>query len=992
MRHVGYTVDMVLELVYLFILSLVSFLWLKPGEMILGHDSGVRLNGWDYWRDTFFSWNPGVNFGKDWAIAKGFLVTKLPELVLTDLFGNTLGQQLTIAFWLFLMGASMYVAVRLLFPTATRLMRLWASTLYMYNFFVLQGWWIFERAKFATYAALPLVFAFLYKGLTRQYSIATTAIFIAVTLFFGNGGGSPPLYGALLVTGGVTLAFMTIVNIRRRGWKELLYSAKLVGAILAAWLLLNAYWIVPEAYLYATSYKSMLASMGGTEGILSWEAMFSTNASWLNILRLQGIPGWEAADHPYAWPFMKNPLLVAISLIPLLLALSSLLFMRKEKSSFRLLLILLILLLPIGVFFTAGTHPPLGFLFAAMIKYVPGFAIFRSSYFKFAPTVFFAISLLSAYSLSLLVSRFVTSQHASKFVNSHIRKLATAIVLLMLIAFHYPYFQPDSFRWIPPFTTKVTVPNYAYEATSYLSKNTKPTDRILLLPPLDPAFHQDSYTWGYWSLAPYLRGALSRPILANDSNNPPTIVDALYQSIRDTNEEQFSRLAYTAGVTHILWRDDILYNDRATDAASFAAEKHALTSFSSLKSEKAFGAWTVYQVSVTETPLVSTANDVIHVVDPTYDIATIARIAPDAPLIITTEDEPMPALTTHAYIRARCVYCTLEQFASLAGSIDLPHAGTVPNDLFYSAMRRKEITTLAGMKTPHEQLDAHLAYANRRIVELAKTTGTLAQDDLIANYHDHMNAIQKLLPQIEGTRQQEYAVRLYLYSTNQEVAMSDLPSEIGSKIKNPIMGYMSPLELRVVGPPPSDNRFYLHFWIPTDGTYTIRITDSKSAYQVLGTKPLKDGDTTTFSKGLHSIAILGPKGQPQVAPPPIYFTRVVAQSHGMPIQPIVTRINPTLVTVQMPKSETPTLLTINQHFAAGWKLVGPKQATEAKHIQVAGYANGWIIPALDKPTTFTITYFPQQIFYLGLGITIISFIATSFWLVQNRKFLMSFRT
>ena len=67
------------EIIVIFFFSLTPLLWLKGSEVIIGHDSGFRLNYLDHLRNLFFSWNPVQNFGADWGILKGFLIIQAPE-------------------------------------------------------------------------------------------------------------------------------------------------------------------------------------------------------------------------------------------------------------------------------------------------------------------------------------------------------------------------------------------------------------------------------------------------------------------------------------------------------------------------------------------------------------------------------------------------------------------------------------------------------------------------------------------------------------------------------------------------------------------------------------------------------------------------------------------------------------------------------------------------------------------------------------------------
>ena len=50
------------EVLIIFFLSLTPLLWLKDNQIIIGHDSGFRLDIWEYFKNLFYSWSPLTNF------------------------------------------------------------------------------------------------------------------------------------------------------------------------------------------------------------------------------------------------------------------------------------------------------------------------------------------------------------------------------------------------------------------------------------------------------------------------------------------------------------------------------------------------------------------------------------------------------------------------------------------------------------------------------------------------------------------------------------------------------------------------------------------------------------------------------------------------------------------------------------------------------------------------------------------------------------------
>src|SRR3989338_8830772 len=188
------------EIFIIFVLSLTPLIWLKDNQIILGHDTGFRLNYLDHFRNLFYSWSSTSNFGVDWTILKGFLITQAPETFLSWLFNSlATGEKISFILWFFVIGISMYVFINNFFPKKEFcIFRLFSSVFYMYNFFLLQGWFIVERAKFSLFAALPLGLLIIYKLLNKEINLVKGTILFSFIFFFLNVGGNPTLSNKLV--------------------------------------------------------------------------------------------------------------------------------------------------------------------------------------------------------------------------------------------------------------------------------------------------------------------------------------------------------------------------------------------------------------------------------------------------------------------------------------------------------------------------------------------------------------------------------------------------------------------------------------------------------------------------------------------------------------------------------------------------------------------------------------------------------------------------
>lgn len=737
------------EVLIIFILSLTPLLWFHGNYVVLGHDSGFRLDPANHLNNLFYSWDPSYNFGLDWSSLKGFLVTQAPETLFTVLMGSiSSGQTITFIFWFFTIGISMYAFINTFFPEGKyRVFRIFSSIFYMYNFFLLQAWFIAERAKFSLFAAFPIGLLILYKTFTKEYSLKKGLIFFSVTFFFLNGGGSPPLYGGLLIAYSVTFFYLTVCNIREHGYKELIYSLKAGLLLIASFSFVNAYWFLPQIHLFLNNYSSSLSGLGGVSGIINWESTISQYASLINLFRLQGIPDWyNNTGHSYANEFIKNPILILLSFIPFFIILLGLYFYIRERiigHNYKLFN-LIFLLFVISFLFTGGTHPPLGFLYVFFIHYIPGFAIFRTSFYKFGPLLWFSFIFLTGFFLNLLLSLLVKKKLLYKFL--------VVIAIVLVITYHYPYFTSNFFQWNDPFTTKVKVPDYVFSMARYIN-TTDPNSRVLLLPKLDPEFNSDIYDWGFWSLDVLPRLFTSRSIIANTSNFP-TIVSSIYEAISRNDENTFFRLAGISGIDRVLWRNDVPLPRNAPSSEKNIDQKNNLERFTGVIKEKTYGAWTLYKInSFSHLPSFYAADGVIYAKS---DSILLGDILMENQLVkrpavlfaqsMINKDQKVLSMLNTDIIQPECALCSPDDSNTLKGGLQIPDVNLLPDSPFYFLVAWREQKTQSQYKNnPVLRIDTDLGLSNKRIAEMRKITKTKLKQNSRTMLHEVIKRYESLI-------------------------------------------------------------------------------------------------------------------------------------------------------------------------------------------------------------------------------------------------------
>lgn len=861
------------EIFVIFLFSLTPLIWFKDNQVILGHDSGFRLNYLDHLRNLFYSWNPISNFGYDWRILKGFLIIQAPETFFSWLFNSlATGEKISFVLWFFAIGILMYVFINNFFPKKEFwIFRIFSSIFYMYNFFLLQGWFIAERAKFSLIAALPLGLLVIYKTLTKEYSILKGTILFSLIFFFLNGGGSLPLYGSLILVYLIAFIYLTVINVIRNGVEEILYSFKSGVSFLLGFVVINAYFILPQVYVTLNEYSTVLSGVGGIEGILAWENVVNKFASFTNLLRLQGIPDWyDNLNHPYSNFYTENPVLIILSFMPVVIITISLLLHRKLNLVKRqdALLHLIFLIFIIGLMFTSGSHPPLGFLYTFLIEHLPGFAVFRSAFYKFGPAVWFSMIFLTGFYLNFLISRYVKS--------FSLKKLIGILAIIFIPLYHFPYFTTNFFEFSKPFTTKVNVPGYVKDAASYINKNIPEESRILILPKLSPDFLADSYGWGFFSLDILPRLSMDRSIIAND-NYSPEIISNIYGAIDKKNENEFLKLTGISGINKILWRDDILYNDKLTTSKDLLQEKNNLENFKSVSLEKHFNKWSVYNIK-SENYLpkfyspkivnysISGSDSLRYLLEQEEDIRSSVILSETFP------QEKLKKVIDKLYILPSCILCKDKEFEELKNKIDLPGVRLLPGSIFYFLVSWKE-NLLSDKYTnyPAQRIDVDIGLSNKRIAEIF---GIVFKEDLsqaskfsytksiISNYKFFIEDALLETNKLSEIEKNNYLIRLLGYLHVQKKFLDKLHFRSGfsdksyesltSFIDKNISDVGSSVRMSSL----LENR-RLFFSVPNQEEYNIEFLDKESLPEkvILDAKKIENIKGINLIGGIHKLEL-----------------------------------------------------------------------------------------------------------------------------------------
>ncbi|MBI2442878.1 MAG: DUF3367 domain-containing protein, partial [Candidatus Levybacteria bacterium] len=608
--------------VFVFLLSLIPLLWFPGKTILLGYDNVYPLSPLPFLYDRMHSWSWIIGFGSDQSAIQGSLIIHIIDVLPQFLgFSHQASQKIVFSLWFFLLLASPFIlATRLEHYGFVRspFVRYFFPILYAVNFYTLQAWWIAERTKFSLMVATPLILAVILPLLQRR-SLRTAilcGLLCALILSVFNGGGWAgfSLYGGLVAILFSFILFTTVQALMTREYKTILSIVLFFLVFGFFYLLLNAYTILPFLAVTLSEYDALISRSGGITSLVGWTRYLSENTSFINLMRLQAMPDWyNTAFHPYSSSYLRNPFLIGASFL-FSIGLFAPFFFKRQITNGILVYFLLVLI--VSLFLSAGSHKPFGSLFEFLMRNVPGFLVFRSAIFKFGYAFWLAAGFFISLTLSEITVRL--SQRLTIIKGSvQVRQVGfVSLFISIIVLYHYPFLTGNFFQINKqPVMSRVSLPPYVASFAAWWKENGK-DERILLLPRLSSNWYFELYTWSYLSLNPILANFGSKGIVENTvllSPSEKSHLDALYQAIREGDDERMRLLSSMLGIQYLLLRKDFFHDYPGIETDNpFDLKKQLVSPL--LEKEATFGEWDVYrfreshQLFTTQTTAIASDN------------------------------------------------------------------------------------------------------------------------------------------------------------------------------------------------------------------------------------------------------------------------------------------------------------------------------------------------------------------------------------------------
>jgi len=789
----------IIEIFILFVISLTPLLWFSPDHMVLGLDSGYPINFINHFNTRLFTWFSPFNFGTDFTAVTG----QIPQFALLA-FIKIIGvstysvQKVTFVFWFFTMALSMYLFTSYLYKDKKYwIIRLVAVFLYVYNFHLFSFWVQGAQATFSAYILLPVVTLLLFKFFNEEISPIKTAVLINIAYLFFNMGGiyGLPLAGPTIISAITIFIFYAALNFKKDIKKFMKRFVLLIAFFLPLMFLLNAYSLLPFISSFGQQFSDTVKSEGGIESTVYWAKYISTYDSYINLFRLQGDNSWYNNPYHYSKIFFNNPLLIFTSfLFPTLTYVSYFLVkIRKEK----LIVLFFMLLSLVAIFFSAGIHYPFGFIYEAMMRYVPGFAAFRSPYYKFIPALYFSFSILVGISVYYLSQK------------TKIKYYFGVLFLLIILMYHYPFFQKEWATIDKPLSSMVKVPDYILEFGKM--KNDSPLDyRTLMVPPFYNYHALKAYEWGYYSISSISLAITDKQFVYNNQSGffeGAYLIDELYAKLREEKHDEFRELAKKLYIKEILLTEDIAFNYRDALTENPEIYKKILDDKRFFQVVWRKGKWTLYSInSIKEINKISVKNSLkTFYAGNHWDFTGLFSSIGDSFVIQGEQFKDLISRvpTSEKVIPYKCISCEISKVNKQ--KIEKFSVKMLPGSAIYPLKLYSEKIIEGKTQTKEQLLDLYLGFSLKRIMELDRlnelpvkknsTDNWIEALKLLDFYWKKMAVIAEqnylktdnffMLSKIYdyGTYEKDVLIKLYLNKTQNEPLKSIFSSSLWSMQK-----------------------------------------------------------------------------------------------------------------------------------------------------------------------------------------------------------------
>lgn len=747
-----------ISVLYLVISLLLLFAFTKyllpEGFIIAGHDSGLALDSRQFLETRLYAWDERINFGEDNSLLFGSLTLHAIDYLFSLLSGTGYaGNQLNLFFWLSVMFLAAFMFGYQLRSRLSNIFVFLFPVMMVFNFYIFQSLFILERAKYSLVAGSLIFLALLIRLFDKKISLTGAAILSSLVFTVFNGGSwlGLPLFGGLIIIIFSLLVFFLIDDYKMRDFRR---SLKLLVFLLLTgicFLALNSYSLLPYLQTFFTIDYKIIQDSPTLASNKAWLDYISQGSSFINLFRLQGVPDWygdkftPAQMHPFASLYINNPAMLSLSYLIPIGVFASLLF-AKTQAQKRIIGLLAFMSL-ISMVFMAATRSPLAFIYEFLFQNIPGFVIFRSSFYKFGYAFIITYSALLSFSIAAIID-FFGNKFKNHFFKYTFTSLITFSVIFGWLSFHYKLLDASIFNWRTNFSTRLQVPGYVNDYRDYVKNENIESGRVLLLPTSNNSWFSDGYKWGYWSLSTIYYSLTKQTILANSQNaffNDTNWLDSLYQSIRIKDTDDIMSIASRLGINRFLVREDALAGDDWSGGEDPKTYLQILDSLDFVEKEKDFDKWRLYRIKKPAHSLIFAENKFTQLTD--GNLSSFKHfINGERSYIVSSEDKDKKNLlekfTIQRIDRWKCKSCVIEDSVS---AYQFVWPRILPNSLLFPLKLLNEEYSLSKINDPEERMVSYFGLIVKRTAETEAMLYYSIPDRYVL---ENLRSIQKYLDEV----------------------------------------------------------------------------------------------------------------------------------------------------------------------------------------------------------------------------------------------------
>ena len=462
----NHTHKKIIELVIIFLFGTISFTWFRGYPFLFGVDTGLPLNLRSYIDEYLYAWSWHSAYGGGDVAKFSFLLPLgffLKLYALSTLpFSPSIFQKFLVYIIFTFSGISAYFLLITLRPNSSFSARLFAASLYMFNFYNLLLWSPLPYILIV-YTFFPLILALYIRGIREEKGLAyaiITSLMWTVTI--------TPGYGKPFVVTNwfVIFSFLIFYVITTRNKENAKKAFYFTFYLTASWLALNALWIVPLSLRFRAE-----ALKRSVHSVSSWILFEHNSVIIMDGLRFMGyykLTSSYKGSPLFPWYDTYNsPFFTIISFLIPILAFSSLIVNKKDKNSIYFSIFTIFFLILVK-----GPNPPFGSLNTLIFSKFGLYLLFRSVYARFMGYVVLGSTILIAFTIDELAKLKVKSKKlkVKRKALDILKGLLIALTFISLVGvLPHPLWTGslyDQSEIIP--SKRIEVPNYYYEAAKWL--------------------------------------------------------------------------------------------------------------------------------------------------------------------------------------------------------------------------------------------------------------------------------------------------------------------------------------------------------------------------------------------------------------------------------------------------------------------------------------------------------------------------------------------